>query len=271
MTEPASWQTLDIPRATQFSDARRQLHHAAQLATAFGISYVEKKPDDSHTNLEWINSARAFASNESKGARVMIRVPDLTVMIGDASFALAGRTMNDAGNWIREQLSARGFDPLRFTLKRHYEIPEHAVGSGAKFDANADDLEQLARWYSNAVIILESVRAANENASEIRCWPHHFDIATLLTFSGGRSVGTGLEPGDAYYDQPYFYVNMSPAPMSATLPPALAGHGRWHTREWIGAVLRAAKITSDGLEQENQVRSFLSSAIDLSARLIGAR
>jgi hypothetical protein len=271
VNETAPWQPLDIPRAAQLSDARRQLHHAAQLATAFGISYLEKKSDDSHTNLEWIDSARALASNEGKGARVLVRVHDLTIIIGDASFGLSGRTMNDAGNWIREQLSNLGFDPLRFTLKRHYEIPEHPVGSGSKFDANADDLEQLSRWYSNSATIFESVRASNVNASEVRCWPHHFDLGTLLTFDGGRSVGSGMEPGDTYYDEPYFYVNMYPSPMSATLPPALAGHGRWHTREWIGAVLRASKITPDGEAQESQVRSFLKSAIDLSARLIGAR
>src|SRR4051812_30076366 len=42
--------------ATRLSDARRQLHHAAQFATAAGISYLPARPDDSHTNLEWLPS-----------------------------------------------------------------------------------------------------------------------------------------------------------------------------------------------------------------------
>ena len=58
-----TWKPLDTSAGARLSDARRQLHHAAQLATAFGISYLPKKPDDSHTNLEWIESNSALASN----------------------------------------------------------------------------------------------------------------------------------------------------------------------------------------------------------------
>ena len=48
--------------------------------------------------------------------------------------------------------------------------------------------------------------------SPVRCWPHHFDIATCVALESGdpereRGIGTGLSPGDGTYGQPYFHVN----------------------------------------------------------------
>jgi hypothetical protein len=270
VNEMTSWKPLDTARAASLSDARRQLHHAAQLATAFGISFLEKKPDDSHTNLEWMESDGALASNALNGTRVRLRVSDLTLMLGDASCSMLGRTLDDAVDWLTRELRGAGFDASQFTTSRHYEIPHHEVDDGEPFTASLDDLEQLSRWYSNGARVFNDVKSANENAADVRCWPHHFDIATLLSFSGGKSVGVGLEPGDGYYDEPYFYLNMYPSPQANALPDSLDGGGQWHTREWIGAVLPASAITSNALEQEAQVRSFIKSAIDTNTKLIGA-
>jgi hypothetical protein len=50
--------------ARNLGDARLQLHHAAQLVAAMGISYLPHADDDSHTNLGWIDgSASALASH----------------------------------------------------------------------------------------------------------------------------------------------------------------------------------------------------------------
>lgn len=264
------WKPIDPAAAPDLSDAKRQLHHAAQLATAFAISYLAHKPDDSHTNLEWIESAGGFASNSLNGTRVLIVARDLTLEIGHEHFALVGKSLSEAVEWMREKLSAAGLDGARLTLARHYEIPAHAVADGAKFDANPGDLQQLSNIISNAAAVLGDISSSNSNASDVRCWPHHFDIATLLTFPGGKSVGAGMEPGDKYYDEPYFYVNMHPSPPAGGLPDLLRGGGQWHTREWIGAVLPSSRITDDPAAQEMQVREFLSSAIETGTRLANA-
>jgi hypothetical protein len=41
-------------------------------------------------------------------------------------------------------------------------------------------------------------------ASDVRCWPHHFDLATLFSFPTQNAdatgyVGAGLSPGDEYF------------------------------------------------------------------------
>src|SRR5438270_12053367 len=57
------WRPIEARRAQQLVDARLQLHHAAQLVAGLGISYLPKRDDDSHTNLEWLPAFSALASN----------------------------------------------------------------------------------------------------------------------------------------------------------------------------------------------------------------
>jgi hypothetical protein len=55
--------------------------------------------------------------------------------------------------------------------------------------------------------------AAIAEASEVRCWPHHFDLGSLIvveTSADGeltKSIGIGLSPGDEAHAEPYFYVS----------------------------------------------------------------
>src|SRR5262245_16970501 len=259
---------LKPERATALSDARLQFHHAVQLATAAGISYLPPKPDDSHTNLEWLSTDGRLASNRipsRKPFRIAVRAADLELSLLDANDAVLGsmalnqRTIGDAAGWLRTQLSELGADPRLFTLARHYEIPHHAVDDGARFDtSDTDAFAQLAAWYDLAATILESMQDLSGHTSDVRCWPHHFDIAVLIDVEPGKTIGVGMEPGDVYYDEPYFYVNTTP---TLTSPPsvALPSGGVWHTREWIGAVLRGSVLSTDSAAQE--VRAFLVSAV----------
>jgi hypothetical protein len=254
--------------ATALSDARLQFHHAVQLATAAGISYLPPKPDDSHTNLEWLPGDGRLASNRipsSKPFRIAVRAADLELSLLDtndvvlASMALNQRTIGDAAGWLRRQLPELGADPRLFTLTRHYEIPHHAVDDGAPFDtSDTMAFAQLAAWYDIAAMILESMQDLSGHTSDVRCWPHHFDIGVLIDVEPGKTIGVGMEPGDVYYDEPYFYVNTTPALTSAPSV-ALPCGGAWHTREWIGAVLRGSVLSGDSAAEE--IRAFLVTSV----------
>jgi hypothetical protein len=265
---------IDPGLARTLTDARLQLHHAAQLATATGISYLPAEPDDSHTNLEWVESLRALAGHvipAPQAFRAVVQPADLSLSIAGednqivASTLLHGLTIDDAANWLRARITERGADGDRLTLKRHYEIPHHDVDDGATFDTkNAAAFAQLDAWYFVGNRALEYVRSSTTEASEVRCWPHHFDIATLIDVGAGRTIGVGLEPGDQFYDEPYFYVNMSPSPKPEAATASLGGGGTWHTQEWVGAVLPGSRL---GEEPKEQVHAFLDSAI-VAARAI---
>src|SRR5204863_8996466 len=72
-------------------------------------------------------------------------------------------------------------------------------------------------------------------AGAVLCWPHHFDLATLLTLGSGKSIGVGFAPGDDGIRESYWYVNLFPYPDPSCLEPLQ--DGRWHTGGWTGAVL----------------------------------
>jgi hypothetical protein len=272
VTAPSEgWRAARPALARSLTDARLQLHHAAQLATALGISYLPKQPDDGHTNLEWAATLGALVSNPVSvpGARVRVgvRLADLTCLVLRdgalvAGFALEGQTIALAEDWIKTRLRESGLDAHRYTLARHYEIPTHAVGQGAPFDGRERaHFNELATWFGNAASILGALASTTPGAGPVRCWPHHFDIATLLAVGGDRTIGIGMEPGDVYYNEPYFYVNAHPAPRAESLTASL-DPGLWHTREWTGAVLAGSRLAPDAKEQERKVAAFISTAVE---------
>jgi hypothetical protein len=85
----------------------------------------------------------------------------------------------------------------------------------------------MARWFEAANDILEELKSRladiGSGPGAVRCWPHHFDIATLLSLGRGdperaAAIGIGMSPGDAYYPQPHFYISPWPAPPADALP-----------------------------------------------------
>ena len=136
-------------------------------------------------------------------------------------------------------------------------------------------MENLAAWFHNADLVIKSVIQSTHGSSPVRCWPHHFDIASLITLDPdvdaeqARSIGVGLSPGDGSYDQPYFYVTPWPYPAVQTLP-ALGSFGAWHTEGWTGAILTAETIIPSA-DQETVVREFLRDAIGACRKALDSR
>lgn len=274
-----SWSATAPDRARGLVDARLHLHYAAQFATAFGISYLRHEPDDSHTNLGWDVALYALVSHAATGARGLVRVGvqartlDVVIVRDGAivrNVALPGLTIEAAAERIRASLGDEGFDAQRYTLDRHYDLPAHPLAGGAPFRADKAALDELARWFGNAAIALGRVAREAKGASEVRVWPHHFDIATLVSHPGGTANGVGLEPGDAYYAEPYYYVNASPQPRAEQATATLDGGGMWHTDEWVGAVLPGSRVSGDAAAQQAQVRAFLDSALAACRTMVGA-
>jgi hypothetical protein len=277
-TRPSPWTAIRPSMSGALSDVRLQAHHAAQLVSAVGISYLPTQPDDSHTNLEWVAARGSlFARPVPTGRapfRVGLRVRDLTLLvlggeIVNASMPLNGRTINHAATWLESELEQSGLDSARFTLAKHYEIPPHPVATGTSFDTRrTEHFGTLSACFANAAVVFDEVRRTT-GASEVRCWPHHFDLAMLITHGVGKTIGIGMEPGDGSYDEPYFYVNMYPYPPSLVVrEQPLDGGGIWHTEGWTGAVLLGSALKPSPVEQEAQVKQFLASAIQAAKGLL---
>ncbi|HEY3803229.1 MAG TPA: hypothetical protein VGL61_11510 [Kofleriaceae bacterium] len=246
-----TWQTLGSIAPRALVPARLQLHWAAQVLGAAADGYVAPVPDDSHTAMAWQSGTLVGK------AGVSLQVATLELVVGDAAFSLDGKTLADALAWTDAQLAAPASSP-RGIHARDYDMPDHPVGRGAPFALApiADALVELGRYYTNALELLAPHAACS-------VWPHHFDLGGELALGGDREIGIGLSPGDAAYEEPYFYVTPYPVPLGRTLPPLVAG-GHWSTR-FTGAVLPNLALVG-----EAGARAFLDSAIAASCEIVGA-
>ena len=277
-------QEIDVDKLTE---ARLQLHHAAQIVAAMGKYLLPAQPDDSHTNMEWSSEFQALVGGEINGKNTLrggLRLRDLTVLLIDESddtlqeFPLENTKIDDTFFQVKESLAANDLDTSDFSLKMHYEIPHHAIADGQPFRLDPKDaFVELARYYGNIALLLEQLVKETPNTSEIRCWPHHFDIATLITVEENedpekaKTIGVGLSPGDGSYAMPYVYVMPWPFPKPESLDlPELAGDGNWHTEGWFGAALPANKIEKgdDVEKQARQFSEFISSAVAESRKFL---
>ena len=281
----ASWTTLGHTPPAALAPARLQAHHAAQWAARVARSYLDPVPDDSHTALSWDPAVGALVTGGLAGqggpVRLGLRLADLTLSLWEAdgtaavTLPLDGRTDADVLAFLKAALTTLGHDPERLALDLPYDLPDHPVVSGAAYDVqgHGDGLEELARYFANAVILLNDV-ARQPGASPVRCWPHHFDIAVLIAIDQGgdpetdRSIGVGLSPGDETYAEPYLYVTPWPYPEAAALSGLTAG-GQWHTQGFVAAIATASGVML-GEAGEARTRGFVDEAIAACRTVLGA-
>ena len=192
---------------------RIAVHDALQPAAAVGRTLAIPRPDHSHQSFTWSSAHEAFVQESRSG----LRLCDLTLLlIGDGvqEFPLRGRTVDDGFRFYEERLGC--------ALDREQT-------SSDTLEPEEHELAVIARLYAQANRILESLQTRIPNASPVRLWPHHFDIAFLA-----GSLGIGFLAGDDSIDEPYWYVYNTPMP--DPLPPLSLGE--WHRGHWTGAILK---------------------------------
>jgi hypothetical protein len=270
------WQEVGKVPPTSLVASRETLHHAAQLLALAGASYLRAERDDSHTSMTWREPMSAFVTEPITGAsriRFALRVVDLTLLVIDdssgeerAAYPLEGKNRDRALDWMRGRAIDAGLDGDRLLSRLHFSIAAHPTDTGDVFERPTDGtLEELSAWYADASIELEERRRAMSGAGPVRCWPHHFDIATLVRLPAGNTIetiGIGMSPGDASYAEPYYYVSPYPAPR--TTPDRLSA-GRWHTTGWWGGVLIGSEVAArpGAVDQGAFVHEFIDEALRL--------
>ncbi|MBT8401504.1 MAG: hypothetical protein KJO98_13580 [Rhodothermia bacterium] len=273
------WRRLGRIQPEALEDTRLQLHWAAQIPASLGYTFANPEPDWSHTSLRW-NGRRGALMGTAVGSKSVRAGIDLAAMaiivIADGtedSFPLQGKSLSQGYQWLWDTTSQ--VDTARSSLVRpDHEMPEHPVGDGATFDCPKEAREELSAWFSNANRELAAVARNHHHASTVRCWPHHFDIATLIRLDPNDdseeapSIGAGMSPGDGGRSEPYFYVTPWPYPDPDQLPELPAGD--WNREGWVGAVLTSNEITSarTSRDQQELVNHFLDAAIAASRRLL---
>jgi hypothetical protein len=271
----------NVDRA-RLHEARLQAHYAAQWLARAARGYIAAQLDDGHTNLGWDRALGGFTTHPlPDGTRLGLSVADLRlVLIGGAgpraTLSLDGHVDADVRAWLGAQLQAKNLDAAALDQPSPYPMPAHPLAGGAAYGPPADASEELAAWYGNADLVLGRVqkRLAERGlrAPPVGCWPHHFDLDTLMIFPSKdiydtRMMGVGFSPGDEYYDEPYFYVSLYPAPDVAALP-AFSMIGHWHEHEFAAAIATASRIAAAN-DQEAAAEAFLDAATGIAIKTLG--
>ncbi len=265
--------------------ARAQAHKAVQIIAKAAIANLPAKPDDSHTNFEWRSADGAFFIAPLEGVdgviEIGLRIADLKLIARSAgekrAFPLNGQSHNAAIQWLDEFLAAAGKKPgagadVAYELPANVDaIDLYAVNESASAFAG------LSAWFGFTAALLDAFvkrnAAITPGPSPVRCWPHHFDIATYVSLEAGdaetaRGVGVGLSPGDEAYDEPYFYINPWPHLNPQGLPPAPAP-GHWHTDGFVGLIATATEIVSTG-DPADAAKSFVNAAFEIGRKALKA-
>lgn len=262
---------------TDLTPHRIQLHYAIQFAAAVGSALGNAAPDGSQVTLDWDDTLHVFVGKPipSTALQIALVPASLTSVIlqnggAIATQSLIGLTMTEALAWHKSQLATLGVsvDQIHLLDYPPNDFPDHPLAHGAVFeDGDPEARAAIASYYAKTRPLLAAVVAANSAASAIAIWPHHFDMATLMTYSGApeadtKYLGVGLSPGDTSYPEPYWYISPYPYPDSTKLP-KLNSRGFWHTEHWVGAVLTASQI-----EEDAEIQSFIDSAIAASKEVL---
>jgi hypothetical protein len=262
----------------KLSNARIQLHYAIQPLAATSLALVKEQTDFSHMALQWDDRFGFITQgiNTAKSYRIALDPATLTLeFIGDndqviSVFALGDRTLSEGFDWIRTVIKGLGgaaelITPISYPPD---DFPDSDLARSDTFSLQFPT-SSLADYYASANQVLQALTESEPLASPVRIWPHHFDIATLISIPSEinreeKTIGVGLSPGDSSYTEPYWYVTPYPYPENRENLPILAGNGFWHTSGWVGAVLTASQFaspTSSPNASIDQIKTFVNSAI----------
>jgi len=255
---------------------RDGMHHAVQVPSALAATLATG--DDVHevANLGWDPRfdalvGRRVGPGDSVAAGLRLRDATWIVVRDDEIVderAVVGSTLDRARSWLQGVVAGLGGEDRELSPVG-YPLPSHPAGEGKPFaDLDEAELDRLHRWYSLANTVLTGLRAQESRARPVRCWPHHFDLATLIVLEPdvdpehARSIGIGMTPGDDLLPEPYLYVNPYPRPDGAELP--ALGRGRWHTDGFLGAILMP------GEPVESDMSAFVGEAVARCHTLLAA-
>lgn len=187
------------------------MHLAAQYLATAAISFIDKKEDDSHTNLGWVNhtlETHEFPNGDKLGLNY--ESFSLEWLRPDGSkkeLHLDQTTHKEIKDWISENSSRYGIKKT-YRYQLHYELPYHTVTDESRYQLKSrEDLQTLIEQRDLAQQVFSSVLRTNAFESPIRIWTHHFDTGAFVVVHDNLSIGMGMAIPDDLINNFYFYIS----------------------------------------------------------------
>lgn len=228
-----------------------QMHLAAQYLAAAGICFVDKKEDDSHTNLGFsVEKGRLYTRNLNNKAIVLSLSYDLFVLEWNdtrdkSTLRLDGTTHMEVLQWINRMVTNNNIS-IPYSYDIHYELPFQIKDDYVFKLEDVSALQKLKEHRILAHTILREFLDRNTLDSEIRIWPHHFDTGAFASLEDETdlSIGVGLSIPDSSYNEYYFYISAYIGHHSVdTKNFKRLSHGEWKNESFKGAILPSTGVT----------------------------
>lgn len=236
------------PRIAALIQTDIVFHRAAQFLALTGIALLEKKEDDSHTNLGWNTERKRLEGRWFEGQAGEFRLTfdpiDYELRWENRNrttvdrFGLQKAEVKDIEAWWRQGcLAIGGKDVSRIGL--HYDLPTSKEYKSSTFpELNAQSVIDWIQWRSRGERVISSLDRLFNSPIEPRIWPHHFD--TGIFGPAGDSIislGAGVAMADHMINEPYIYIYGWKGDSQLPISEVQSGIGEWKTGKWNGYVI----------------------------------
>ncbi|MBN1598155.1 MAG: hypothetical protein JW894_07660 [Bacteroidales bacterium] len=216
------WTVMSIPYNAEFAGTYLLIHHAVQFLSLISKSVFPPRYDDSHTCLFWDFSKMDFTTDwfySKKTQRLEFDPVHLKIKLAEyggefiAELDLKGKTKKEVYAQLRNMLAETEFQNKRLLTEMHYDMPRLDVKSGGNYRIyNIGYNNEIRAYYSNAFLLLNLIKGKIPDFSEIRCWPHHFDITIDYYFKNNgmdrQGLTAGFSPADINVPEPYYFIKI---------------------------------------------------------------
>ncbi len=231
-----------------------QMHLASQYLAAAGISFLEQKDDDSHTNLGFNSDGGYLETHPLSDTNDTLILNYNNFRLewksnrGSTFLKLDGTTHEEVINWISETSMTSINKQYKYNF--HYDLP-YSISNTTTFKLlDAGKLNDLLHLRILTQFILERISTIYKLDSSIRIWPHHFDTGIYSAIPGSNiSIGLGLAIPDVLCKEHYLYITgyKDSNVMDVSSLNKLS-KGEWKSENFKGALLNTKGIVeSDGV------------------------
>lgn len=242
----------------------KQIYLASQYLAAAGISFLDKKEDDSHTNLGFDTDGGYLETHplSDNNDKLILNYKNFSLEWksndGSKAYKLDGATHKEVVKWISDTSST--FLNKTYKYKFHYDLP-YSINDDSTFKLlDVEKLNELMHLRILAQFILEQINTHYKLETSIRIWPHHFDTGIYTAMpESDISIGLGLATPDSVCDDHYLYITGYKGGNVIDVSGLdKLSIGEWKSEGFTGAILNAKDIEeSKGVDFFNEVISHL--------------
>ena len=230
------------------------MHLAAQYLAAAGISFLEKKDDDSHTNLGFSIKDQCLYTHVLSTNEDVLGLDYKNFALvwssktGTTSLNLDGASHSTILQWLSN--TAKSNLNKLYTYKFHYDLP---YSIDAKYTFKLSDPDELKTLRDQRVLaekVIQKIKEAFNLNTACRVWPHHFDTGIYAQMPNSEiTIGLGLAIPDNVSDKFYFYISgYKDGKTMDTSGFSKLALGEWKSDGFTGAILELSNTTEvDGV------------------------